>query len=279
MFERLRSLRTILIAGVLFGVPLLTIAVSQDEEVGEGASRGPSTWVRSGVGWIGFGSHRAVGGVGDWWSRWTTSDLAEENRRLEEEIARLREEKSRLIGVLQENSRLRELLEFKRKHPTYELASAHVVGRDTTPYFRVMTLKLETDADIEPQMPVVVAGGVVGQIHRTYGSFADVVIVSDPRSRVDAISQRNRAQGIVQGLGEARSYEAKIAYLRREDEVREGDVMVTSGMGGVFPRELVVGTIEEVTRSERGLFQEAVLEPAVDFSRLEEVFVVTEVQD
>lgn len=279
MFERLRSLRTILIAGVLFGVPLLTIAISQDEEVGEGAPRGPSTWVRSGVGWIGFGSHRAVAGMGDWWSRWTTSDLAEENRRLEEEVARLREEKSRLIGVLQENSRLRELLEFKRKHPTYELASAHVVGRDTTPYFRVMTLKLETDADVEPQMPVVVAGGVVGQIHRTYGSFADVVIVSDPRSRVDAISQRNRAQGIVQGLGEARSYEAKIAYLRREDEVRKGDVMVTSGMGGIFPPELVIGTIEEVTRSERGLFQEAVLEPAVDFSRLEEVFVVTEVQD
>ena len=279
MFDRLRSLRHLLAAGVLFAIPALTLIVSGGSGVGAGASTGPAGWARSGVGWIGAGQHDALVGVGGVWERLAGGDLQEENERLREKVSRLREEKSRLIGVLQENARLRELLGFQRRHPTFELAPAEVVGRDTTPYFRVLTLKLESEADLEARMPVVVAGGVVGQIHRTYGSFAEVVILADPRSRVDAISQRNRAQGIVQGLGQQRDYRAKISYLRRKDEVREGDVMVTSGMGGIFPPELIIGTIREVEQKERGLFQRAVLEPAVDFSRLEEVFVVTDVKD
>lgn len=279
MFQELRSLRHLFAGGVLVAVPLILLAVAGDGTVGRDAASGPSNWARSGVGWVEFGQHQFVAGIGDYWTEWTSGDLAEENEELREKVARLREEKSRLIGVLQENERLRELLEFKRKQPTFDLAPAKVVGRDTTPYFRVLTLKIESDAELEPKMPVVVAEGVVGQIHRTYGAFADVIIVSDPRSRIDAVSQRNRAQGVVQGLGNQRNYRAKIAYLRRKDRVREGDVMVTSGMGEVFPPELVIGTVEEVTRRERGLFQKATLQPAVDFSRIEEVFVVTEVHD
>jgi len=260
-------------------VPLLTLVLSGEPGVGEGSPTGPSAWARSGVGWAEFGQHQLVAGVGDYWRQLTGDDLAEENEQLRKQVARLREEKSRLIGVLQENERLRKLLDFKRKQPSFDLAPAEVVARDTTPYFRVLTLKIESDAELEPKMPVVVAEGVVGQIHRTYGAFADVIIVSDPRSRIDAVSQRNRAQGVVQGLGHASDYRAKIAYLRQEDRVREGDVMVTSGMGEVFPPELVIGTVEEVTRRERGLFQKATLRPAVDISRVEEVFVVTEVHD
>jgi len=279
MFDGLRSFRHLLAGGILFGVPLVLLAVSGGGAVGQDSFRGPSGWARSGVGWVEFGQHQVAAQLGDYWREWTTGELAEENEKLRDELARLREEKSRLIGVLQENERLRELLEFERKRPQYELAPAKVVGRDTTPYFRVLTLKIESGTELDPKMPVVVAEGVVGQVHRTYGAFADVVIVSDPRSRIDAVSQRNRAQGVVQGLGNQRDYRAKIAYLRRRDRVREGDVMVTSGMGGVFPPDLVIGTVEEVTRRQRGLFQKAELEPAVDFSRVEEVFVVTEVRD
>lgn len=279
MFRGLRSFRHLIAGGVLLAVPLLTLVVAGDREVGAESPTGPPEWARSGVGWVEFGQHQLVAGVGDYWRQWTGGDLARENEQLRKKVARLREEKSRLIGVLQENERLRELLEFKRKQPSFDLAPAEVVGRDTTPYFRVLTLKIESDTELEPKMPVVVAEGVVGQIHRTYGAFADVIIVSDPRSRIDAVSQRNRAQGVVQGLGHPRDYRAKIAYLRRNDRVRKGDVMVTSGMGEVFPPELVIGTIEEVTHRERGLFQKATLRPAVDFSRIEEVFVVTEVHD
>jgi rod shape-determining protein MreC len=276
MFERLRSQRHVLVLLALVALPLATIALSSND-----GSIGRDTgtlggFARRGLGWVQTGQHRLFAGIGQFWSRWTTADLERENHRLEQKVARLREEKSRLIGVLQENARLRELLGFKKRHPEYDLASAEVVGRNVSSYFRVLTLKLRSQADLEAGMPVVVAQGVVGQIHRTYGSFAEVVIVSDPRSRIDAVSQRNRAHGIVEGLGHERSYRAEIAYLRRRDRVREGDVMVTSGMGGVFPPELIIGTVERIESRERGLFQKATLQPAVDFSRLEEVFVMTD---
>jgi len=278
MFDRFRSFRHLSAGALLFAIPLVSIALSTDQPVGAD-SDGATGWVHSGVGWVEVGQFRAFGSVGDLWRRLVGGDLAEENERLRNQVDRLREDKSRLIGVLQENTRLRNLLGFKRQHPNFELAPAEVVGRDTTPYFRVVTLKLESDAQLEPRMPVVVAGGVVGQIHRTYGSFADVVIVSDPRSRIDVISQRNRAQGVVRGLGHRHDYLARISYLRRKDQVRKGDVMVTSGMGGVFPPELIVGTVQQVQRKQRGLFQKALVKPAVDFSRLEEVFVITDAQE
>ncbi len=261
---------------VLIAIPVGLLSLSPDDK---GVGRSTSTIggvARQGLGWLKTGEHRVLAGFGDLWERWTTDDLERDNEQLRQKVARLREEKSRLIGVLQENARLRELLEFKRRHSEYELASAEVVGREISSYFRVLTLKLKSTAELESGMPVVVAQGVVGQIQRTYGSFADVVIVSDPRSRIDAVSQRNRAHGIVQGLGHERHYRAKISYLRRRDRVEQGDVMVTSGMGGVFPPELIIGTIQQVDTQKRGLFQEAVLEPAVDFSRLEEVFVITD---
>lgn len=191
------------------------------------------------------------------------------------EIATLREEKAQLIGILQENERLRALVGFKERNPELELVPARVIARDTTPYFRAMRITLRVPNTVKPRQPVVVAGGIVGQIDRVTGSTAEVVLLSDPRSRIDAITQRGRVQGVVQGLGHDRDYKAKVAYLSLKDEVRPGDIMVTSGMGGVFPQELIIGTIREVAPDDRGLFQHVILEPAVDLSQLDEVFIIT----
>lgn len=275
MFDRLRPYKKLLAAGLLVMIPVIVISMTDRDGVGTDSSA-PDRWLRGGMGWLRAAEAGVIGGVGNTWESLFTGDLSRENEKLRQEVARLREEKARLIGVLQENARLRELVGFERRHSEYGLVPARVVARDISPYFRVLNLKLEAKAKLKPGMPVVVAGGVVGQIHRVYGSFADVIVAADPRSRIDAISQRNRAHGVVQGLGNERNYKARIAYLRRQDEVREGDVMVTSGMGEVFPPELVIGTVSKVNRQERGLFQEATLEPAVDYSRLEEVFVVTD---
>src|SRR5690554_6379467 len=190
-------------------------------------------------------------------------DVAADNKQLREEVAKLREEKSRLIGVHQETARLRDEVGFRKKHPECALSTARVIGRDITPYFRVLRLKLEANAELKPRQAVVVAGGVVGEIHEVYGNYADVIIVSDPRSRIDAVSQRNRAPGIVMGLGHESDYLAEVSYLNQKDLVRPGDVMVTGGKGGVFPRELVIGTVSAVKSARRGLFQEVRLEPAV----------------
>jgi rod shape-determining protein MreC len=275
MYDFLSHHRAKLAALLLLALPLIMLSAGEPVGVGRQPASKPVQVLHSGVAWSEASAHRSLAWLGGAWNRLMDGDLAAENKRLRQEIARLREEKTRLIGVLQENARLRELVGFQQKHPEYEMVVARVVGRDISPYFRVLRLKLKSTAELKPRQPVVVAGGVVGQIHEVYGDYADVIIVSDPRSRIDAVSQRNRAPGIVMGLGHESDYLARVAYLNQKDLVRPGDVMVTGGKGGIFPRELVIGTVTSVESARRGLFQEVRLEPAVDFSTLEEVFVIT----
>lgn len=266
MWRLIKAYRRTLAAALVVVVPLAMIGLGQ-------SSCTPATQVvRAGQ----SVTHDASDWIGGWWN-WVWRDDAEvRNQKLQARIDRLREEKSRLIGVLQENARLRKLLGFKRRHDELELVPAEVIGREVSPFFRVMSIEIRAEGDVQPQMPVVVSGGVVGQIRSVAGGTAEVLLVSDPRSRIDAVSQRNRAHGVVRGLGNSKNYLAEISYLKPEDDVRKGDVMVTSGMGGVFPSELLIGEVEDVEMSQGGLFQRARLQPAVDVGRIEEVFVVTE---
>lgn len=274
MLDFFASHRRKFVALLLVLMPVAAIGLRDEPGVGAETSPAAVQWVRGGTYWTLATAHGSLAWIGQFWES-IRGGSAEDVERLEKEVARLQEEKARLIGVLQENARLRELVGFKQQHPEYELVPARVIGRDITPYYRVIKLRLKSSVKLEPRMPVVVADGVVGQIHEVQGQYADVIIVSDPRSRIDAVNQRNRAPGIVQGLGHDRDYLAEIAYLSQKDEVREGDLMVTGGMDGVFPKELILGRVSSIERAERGLFQEVTLEPSVDFSRLDEVFVIT----
>ncbi len=255
--------------------PIVMIAGWGDARLGHDTNMASSA-VRQAMRWGNYAGSQLAGGLLDVSTGWVDSELEEENDDLKRENARLKEEKSRLIGVLQENERLRQMVGLKTRRPEFNLVPARVISRDTSPYFRVVNIRIQSDVELKPRMPVIVAEGVVGQVHEVTGKFAEVIILSDPRHRVDAISQRTRAQAIVAGLGHERDYNARLSYLSEMDQVREGDIIVTSGMGGVFPKELIIGTVSTIEKSERGLFQEATLTPAVDFSRLEEVFVLTE---
>jgi rod shape-determining protein MreC len=278
MLDFFASHRRKLVALLLVLLPVGALGLRDDPGVGTDDSPTVVEWARGGTHWTVAAAHGSLAWIGEFWTSITSGGSAEEIEQLEDKVARLQEEKSRLIGVLQENARLRELVGFKERHPEFELVPARVIGRDITPYFRVIKLRLKSSEKLTPRMPVVVADGVVGQVHEVHGHYADVIIVSDPRSRIDAVNQRNRAPGIVEGLGHERDYLARIAYLSQKDEVREGDLMVTGGMDGVFPKELVIGRVTSVEESKRGLFQKVRLEPSVDFSRLDEVFVITGVE-
>ena len=142
-------------------------------------------------------------------------------------------------------------------------------------FFRVTSVRLDArDARVEPGQPVVSSAGVVGYVNDVSGRYAEVTLAVDPRASIDVLVQRNRARGVIQGLGRDDDYTSRIAYLMRRDAVRPGDVVVTSGMGGRFPADLVVGRVAGVDDSTAGMFQEVRVEPAVDFARLEEVFIV-----
>lgn len=198
-----------------------------------------------------------------------------ENDRLTAENARLRSEAARHQSEFEENHRLRRLLQLRVETPG-EVYAAEVIARDTSPFFRVTRLAITSQdrTRLRSGQPVITPDGLVGQVSRVFGSYADVLLSVDSRSAVDVMVERSGARGIVRGTGERDRYAAKVEYLQRTDDVRVGDAVVTSGLGCRFPAGLLVGRVAAVTRREFGLYQEVELAPAVNFSRLSEVLVL-----
>jgi rod shape-determining protein MreC len=205
-------------------------------------------------------------------------DQRRANGRLAAEVRRLRELEVRSTELEAENARLRKLLGFHRATGTVRKVAAQVIARSTSPYFRVHRIRIDAGArsGLERGMPVVTAEGVVGRIHRAYGSYADVQLLADPESTVDVIVQGSRATGFLKGRGEANNYRCRIEYLSLPDLVREGEAVVTSGVGvgNRFPKGLLVGKVSHVVRKQFAVAQEVDVIPAVDFGKVEEVFVL-----
>jgi len=124
-------------------------------------------------------------------------------------------------------------------------------------------------------MPVLAAGGLVGQVRRSWGRYSDVLLTVDRTSAIDVVLQRNGARGMLRGTGDSDQYLCRIQYLLRADEVRVGDLVHTSGLGHRFPPNILVGRVSRVVRRDFGLYQEAEVTPAVNFSTLEEVLIMT----
>jgi rod shape-determining protein MreC len=218
-------------------------------------------------------------GVIDLWEDYLyLRDQRRENGRLAAEVRRLRELDQRSTEVDAENVRLRKMLAFHRASAPVRKIAAQVIARSTSPYFRVHRIRIDAGAKsgLERGMPVVTPDGVVGRIQRAYGPYADVQLLADPESTVDVIVQGSRATGFLKGRGEANNYRCRIEYLALPDLVREGDVVVTSGVGvgNRFPKGLVVGKVSHVLRKQFAVAQEVEVIPAVDFGKVEEVFVL-----
>jgi rod shape-determining protein MreC len=128
---------------------------------------------------------------------------------------------------------------------------------------------------VKPNMPVLAPGGAVGVIKRVAGDSATVLLVADSGFGVDVAVTRTGARGFVRGLGDESKYSVRVEYMQRTDEVEVGDILVTSGVGCRFPRGIAVARVTKVVRREFGSYQAVEAEPTVDFSRLEEVLIVT----
>lgn len=203
-------------------------------------------------------------------------EVGRDNDRLRDENDRLREDNRLLRVQAVENDRLRDLLELRERLPG-ESISAEVVTREFSQYFRVMRVRLDRGAldRVRPGMPVVSAQGLVGQIRRTSGRHADVLLTVDQESAIDVVVQRTGARGMLRGTGESNRYLCRMQYLRREDEVEVGDEVYTSGLGRRFPAAILVGRVVRVERQEFGLYQEVEVAPSLSFSDLEEVLILT----
>jgi rod shape-determining protein MreC len=189
-----------------------------------------------------------------------------------------------------ENGRLRtELLEAKRgaaesvryqrllglrNAVTAETLVARVIAIDVSPYFRVARIQIDRgEALVQRGMPVITSEGVVGRINRSSGETSDILLSVDPRSAIDVVLPRSGGRGILKGKPGENGYRCAIEYLMQGEQAKEGDVVVTSGLGG-FPRDLPVGKITKLLKNAAGLTQDIEVTPDVDFGRLSEVLVV-----
>ena len=230
--------------------------------------------ISSPIQWAATATAEAVGDV--WTDYIYLVDLREENERLRFENRRLRAENALYLETEQEVRRLRQMLTFRETFDG-ELTASRVIARSPSEQFRVVRIRLDlTEDDLERGTPVVTFDGLVGQVDQFVDGYADVMLTVDRKSHVPVVVQRNGAQGILRGTGELDRYTCEVEYLLRSDEVREGDQLFTSGTGGKFPEGLLAGRITSVQRENLGLFQKVVVAPAVNFSRLREVFVVTD---
>lgn len=204
-------------------------------------------------------------------------EVREDNDLLRARLARLEEERQRLSADGIENRRLRSLLQLRERLGTPAIA-AQVIGKDVSPFFRVTRVQIDRgDRDhVRAGMPVVAAGGLVGQVRRTSGYACDLLLIVDRTSAVDVIVQRTGSRGMLRGTGESDRYMSRIQYLGREDALRVGDLVHTSGFGQRFPASILVGRVSRIVKQQFGLWQEVEVTPAVNFSSLEEVLILTE---
>ena len=198
----------------------------------------------------------------------------EEISRLETENETLRKENEELLEAAGENQILRELFNRAADTPEYRRITADVIGQDTNPALQSIIIDKGYDHGVRVGMPVEAARGLVGQVYRVTNNASQVALLTETASAIPVRLGSTRATGILRGAG--RGALPTIDWIDLQYDVQVGELVTTSGLGGKFPENLVIGRVIEVERNEAELFQRAVVQPAVDFNNVETVFVVTE---
>ncbi|MDD3839616.1 MAG: rod shape-determining protein MreC [Clostridia bacterium] len=206
----------------------------------------------------------------------TKKELAEENRILKEKVEELESIDREAGNLEQENKRLRELLEFKDDNKSHPVAAARVVGKNPGNWFNVFVINKGTNDGIDVDMAVVNKDGLVGRVVEAGNDFSKVLTIIDARSSVSGVIERTRDNGVVRGNNflDAGDGLCKMVYLPIESDIVVGDKVITSGIGGIIPKGIVIGEIQEIVKEQDELLKYAILKPEVDFLRIEEVLVV-----
>lgn len=203
--------------------------------------------------------------------------LAEENRRLSEELVRLQARLNVLRNMENENIRLRELLAFRRQQPR-ELIACQVVSRSVSGWWQSVRIDKGERDGVQPDRAVLSPDGLIGRTANVTARSADVLLVSDPACRVSARIARTGSFGIVTGRGTtpAGYPRARMRFIHKDIPIQVGDKIVTSGLGGLFPRDLLIGYVDTIHTEETGLYQIAEVIPNAVVELMDSVFVTAE---
>jgi rod shape-determining protein MreC len=197
--------------------------------------------------------------------------LAQLNEQLEAEVSRLQ---AQIIELQQENSELEvlsALLDFARTHSENEYITAAVIGRDISPFLHYVIINRGSDDGLRRGMPVVSSQGLVGRVAAVTADGARVQLITDPDTAINVRIQPSGAEGLLEG---SITGDITIGAIPQDANINNGDLVLTSGLGGNYPPDMLIGQISGVRQRPVELFQTASVEPVVDFSQLEIVLVI-----
>ncbi|HXV36495.1 MAG TPA: rod shape-determining protein MreC, partial [Myxococcota bacterium] len=197
-------------------------------------------------------------------------DASDTNAALRARLVALEEENLQLREALVASGRLERIAEIRADFEV-PMLPCELVGVDPSPWFHSVLIDRGRDHGVRSGMPVISEHGLVGLVTETSTRAAKAMLVLDRQSAVDGIIQRSRSRGIVRGGGTS---ELEFEFIARGSDVRVGDVVISSGLGGVYPKGLRIAEVVSVSDPGSGLMQTAKLAPSVDFGRLEQVFVM-----
>ena len=195
-----------------------------------------------------------------------------ENQELKELVDMYAGIELQLIEVRQENFRLRALLNFK-DDIDYTYTPAQVIGRNPSSWFSTLSIDKGAKNGIKVDMPVVTNKGLVGKIIAVYPTYSKVQLLISPDSGISAFVQRTRDNGVLVGLSNPSGY-CQITRLHQKSDIKEGDIILSSPLTGIYPKGLVIGRAVEVYDDPVSLERSALVKPEVDFDRLEEVLII-----
>lgn len=210
----------------------------------------------------------------------SVNELRAQVKQLQEQLNQSTLDSVRVRELESENAELRAQLEYKQANPDYLLTGAtilenraRVLGQDPSALVNFIVIDQGREENVAVGMPVITPAGLVGRVTEVGAHWARVQLVNDTSSSVNAVVQSSRATGIIQGQGRGSDL-LLMRFLPLGDSVKEGDVILTSGISGTFPKRIVIGQVVQVNQRDTDLFTEALVRPSVDLQRLEYVLVM-----
>lgn len=207
----------------------------------------------------------------------SAGDTKKENEQLKKELSEAYKDLSELEKYKNENEHLKKFLEIKEQNPDYKLESAMVIGRDSSSQFGSFTVDKGSMAGIKVNSPVITHEGLVGIVSHVGPTYSVVTTVLDPKINVGAYNSRTQSTGVVGG--EASLYsngKTKLRLLPRDTALLSGDIIETSGIGGMFPAGILIGTVDSIKAENSGVSMYAEISPIVDIEKVSNVMMITD---
>ncbi len=197
--------------------------------------------------------------------------IIKENKSLKKQVAFLNSMLADKVELEKENERLHKILKLRKKFKNFKTIAANVIARDPLNWKKSIIIDKGYAEGVKYKSPVISVNGLVGIVFNVGKHQSKVLLINDSMSKVGVIVQRTRSMGVVEG-GNANKLILK--YVDKDADIRTGDILITSGLGSIYPKGIRVGVVNKIFESRMHLFKYAEVMPSVDFSRLEEVLVI-----